>query len=235
MVPSPWEEVLPQRIAPGRCCREGNQFGKPVRETRSEWANGAQPARPAPCPPWACTVSVRVGSLGETHTCVRPEASCVPVRLCRGGPWSGKSIACSGRTRGKQTGLAELLRIDSRSAGSSQGWSRHSPGNVSCRESASAARLSFPGMWTARSDLNSMLLQRRRGRASCDMRCDRIPPSRLMYKTATVLSVRTSTCFPNSSGRNCREAKCTAHSSRQLMCQSSWGLSRAPRLPARCM
>ncbi len=34
------------------------------------------------------------------------------------------------------------------------GWSRHSLGNVSGRESTSAARLSFPGMWTARSDLN---------------------------------------------------------------------------------
>ncbi len=115
------------------------------------------------------------------------------------------------------------------------GWSSHSPGNESCRESASAARLSFPGMWTARSDLNCVGLQRRRWRASCDMRCDRIPPSRLMYETAAVLSVRTSTCLPNSNGRNCRKAKCTAHSSRQLMCQSSRALSRAPRLPARCM
>ncbi len=50
-------------------------------------------------------MSVRVGSLGEMHTCVRPKASCVPVRLCRGGPQSGKSTAGSGRTRGKQTGL----------------------------------------------------------------------------------------------------------------------------------
>ncbi len=40
------------------------------------------------------------------------------------------------------------------------GWSCHSPGNVSCRESASAARLSFPGMWTARSDLSCVWLQR---------------------------------------------------------------------------
>ncbi len=101
------------------------------------------------------------------------------------------------------------------------GWSRHSLGNVSCRESASAAWLSFPGMWTARSDLNCMWLQRRRWRASCDMRCDRIPPSRLMYETAAVLSVQTSTCLPNSSGMNCRRARCTAHSSRQLMCQSN--------------
>ncbi len=108
------------------------------------------------------------------------------------------------------------------------GWRRHSPGNVSCRESVSAARLSSPGMWTARSVLNCVWLQRRRWRASCDMRCDRIPPSRLIYETAAVLSMQTSTCLPNSSGRNCRKAKCTAHSSRQLM-------SRAPRLPARCM
>ncbi len=81
----------------------------------------------------------------------------------------------------------------------------------------------FPGMWTVRSDLNCVWLQRRRWRESCDMRCDRISPSRLMYETAAVLSVRTSTCLPNSSGRNCRKAKCAAHSSRQLMCQSSRG------------
>ncbi len=95
------------------------------------------------------------------------------------------------------------------------GWSHHSPGNVSCRESASAARLSFSGMWTAYSDLNCMWLQRRRWRASCDMRCDRIPPNRLIYETAAVLSVRTSTCLPNSSGRNCRKARCIVHSSNQ--------------------
>ncbi len=38
----------------------------------------------------------------------RPEASSVPVRLCRGGPRSGKSAAGIGRTRGKQTGPPEL-------------------------------------------------------------------------------------------------------------------------------
>ncbi len=108
------------------------------------------------------------------------------------------------------------------------GWSRHSLGNVSCRESASAARLSSPGMWTARSDLSSVLLQRRRWRASCDMRRDRIPPNRLMYETAAVLSVWTNTCLPNSSGRNCRKARCTANSSRQLMCQSSRGPVQSP-------
>ncbi len=64
--------------------------------------------------------TMRVGSLGEMHTCVRPEASCVPVHLCRVGPRSGKSTAGSGRTRGKQTGPPELSQIDSRSAGSSR-------------------------------------------------------------------------------------------------------------------
>ncbi len=34
------EEVLPQRNAPGRCCREGNEFGKP-----------GLPAGPDPRPP----------------------------------------------------------------------------------------------------------------------------------------------------------------------------------------
>ncbi len=60
------------------------------------------------------------------------------------------------------------------------------------------------------------------------MWCDHIPPSRLMYETAAVLSVRTSTCLPNISGRNCRKAKCTAHNSRQLMCQSSRGPVQSP-------
>ncbi len=49
-----------------------------------------------------------------------------------------------------------------------------------------------------------------------------------MYETAAVLSVRTSTCLPNSSGRNSRKAKCTAHSSRQLMCQSRRGPVQSP-------
>ncbi len=40
------------------------------------------------------------------------------------------------------------------------------------------------------------------------MQSDRIPPNRLIYETAAVLSVRTSTCLPNSSGRNCRKARC---------------------------
>ncbi len=37
------------------------------------------------------------------------------------------------------------------------------------------------------------------------------------------------TCLPNSSGRNCCKAKCTTHSSRQLMCQSSRGPVQSPK------
>ncbi len=114
-----WKEVLPQWNAPGREGKE-KSHGKWVRQTRSGWACMARPAGPAPHPPWACTVSVRAGSLGETHTCVKPEASCVPVHPCRGGPRSGRSTAGSGRTRGRQTGLLQLPRIDSRSDGSSR-------------------------------------------------------------------------------------------------------------------
>ncbi len=171
----------PERGGPSseECAREVLSRGKWVRETRSEWAKAVQPAGPAPRPPWACTVSVRVGSLGETHTCVKPEARCVPVRPCRGGPRSGKNTAGSGRTRGKQTGPPELSMNRLQISRIVSGWR-----DVSCRESALAARLSFPGMWTAHSDLNCVWLQRRRWRASCDLRCDRIPPNRLMYETA---------------------------------------------------
>ncbi len=46
-------------------------------------------------------------SLGETHTCVKPEASCVPVRLCRGGPLSGKKqLAVGGLVGSKQVHLS---------------------------------------------------------------------------------------------------------------------------------
>ncbi len=173
--------LSPERGGPSseECAREVLSRGKWVRETRSEWAKAAQPAGPAPRPPWACTVSVRVGSLGETHTCVKPEARCVPVHPCRGGPRSGKNTAGSGRTRGKQTGPPELSMNRLQISRIVSGWR-----DVSCRESALAARLSFPGMWTAHSDLNCVWLQRRRWRASCDLRCDRIPPNRLMYETA---------------------------------------------------
>ncbi len=101
------------------CAREGLSRGESFRETRSGWASKARPAGPAPRPPWPCTVSVRAGSLGAKHTCVKPEASCVPAHPCRGGPLSGRNTPGSQRTRVKQTGLPQLPRINTRSAGSS--------------------------------------------------------------------------------------------------------------------
>ncbi len=68
------------------CAREGLSWEEWVRETRSGWASMVRPAGPAPHPPWPCTVSVWAGSLGETHTCLKSEASCVLVLPCRGGP-----------------------------------------------------------------------------------------------------------------------------------------------------
>ncbi len=44
--------------------KEGLSRGASVLGTKSEWASTAPRARPAPCPPWSCTVSVREGSLG---------------------------------------------------------------------------------------------------------------------------------------------------------------------------
>ncbi len=106
----------PERGGPSseECAREVLSRGKWVRETRSGWG-----ATSRTCSSSSLSLhSVCASRL--THTCVRPEASCVPVRLCRGGPRSGKSTAGSGRTRGRQTGLPELPWIDSRSAGSSR-------------------------------------------------------------------------------------------------------------------
>ncbi len=80
----------------------------------------------------------------------------------------------------------------------------------------------------ARSDLRCFRLQRRRWRASCDMRRERRPPCRLMYATVAVLSVRTSTCSPRKRLLRRFKARCTASNSRQLMCQCSWGPVQTP-------
>ncbi len=108
------------------------------------------------------------------------------------------------------------------------GWSCHSPGRAGWRESSSAAWLSSPGTWTARSDIRCFWLQRRRWRASCDMRRERRPPWWLMYTTVAVLSVRTSTCFSCSSVLKRRRASQTASNSRQLICHCSWGPVQSP-------
>ncbi len=98
MMPSPWERRSFLRGMPqgGAVIREWD------RETRSGWASVARPAGLAPRPPWSCTVSVQLGSLGETHTCVKPESSCLPVCPCQGGPRSGRNTAGNWRTREKR-------------------------------------------------------------------------------------------------------------------------------------
>ncbi len=97
--------------------REGLSRGAWVPGTRSGWANRAQLARPAPRPPWLCTRSVQVGSLGETHTCEGPGASCAPVHLCRVSPQTGSRTTGSGRFLARQTGLPEPRRTPPKSAG----------------------------------------------------------------------------------------------------------------------
>ncbi len=198
------------------CAKEGLSQGKLVQETRSWWASTAPPGGPAPRPPWACTESVRLGSLGEMHTCLKSETSCVPVRPCRGGPRSGKNTAGCGRTCGKQTGPPELPQIDYRSAGSSR------DGVAILRGTWAVVRVHRLHDWASLGCGQRAVIW-----AASDYRG--IPPSWLMYETAAVLSVRTNTCLPNSSGQNCREARYTAKSSRQLMCQSSRGPVQSPK------
>uniref|UniRef100_A0A8C1GRH4 HIVEP zinc finger 2b n=1 Tax=Cyprinus carpio TaxID=7962 RepID=A0A8C1GRH4_CYPCA len=70
-------------------------------------------------------------SLGETHICEGPTASCVPQLAVRGF-WRGKQVYLSG---------SKCLQI----SWTVWGWSRHSPGSAA-RDSSSAAQLSSPGM-----------------------------------------------------------------------------------------
>ncbi len=116
MVPSPWERRFFLR---GMC--QGGAVAREMSSGNQVWV-GQWGATSRTCSSSSLSLhSVCMSRLtGETHTCVRPEASCVPVRLRRGGPQSGRSTAGSGRTRGRQTGLPELPRIDSRSARSSR-------------------------------------------------------------------------------------------------------------------
>ncbi len=190
---------------------------------RTGWASMVQLTGPAPRLPWLCTGSVQEGSLGETHICEGPGASCAPVHPCRECPRSGNKTAGNGSSPERQTGLPVRIRRDPK-----WGWSRHSPGSAGCRESSSAARLSTPGMWMARRNLRCFWLQRRRWRASCHMRWERRPPWRLMYATVAVLSVRISACLPCSSPLRRPSARRTASNSRQLMCQCSWGPVHRP-------
>ncbi len=172
--------------------REGLSRGAWVSGTRSCWANMEPLTRPAPRPPWSCTVSLLVGSLGGTHICAGPGASCVPVHPCRALPRLGCRTPGSGWFLEMQTGPHEQLWI----SWTAWGWSLHSTGSAA-RDSSSAARLNTPGMWMARRDLRCFWLQRRMWRASCDMRRKRKPSCRLIYAT--------SPCCPYGPERSCSE------------------------------
>ncbi len=167
---------------PGRGCREENEFGKP--------GPGGPERRDQQdlllvLPDLHSVCASRLTG-GNAYLHRARGQLCASASVPRVPSVREKQLAVGGLAGSKQVYLSfpnrlQISRIVS-------GWSRHSPGKVSCRESASAARLSSPGMWTARSDLSRVWLQRRRWRASCDMRRDRIPPIRLIYDTAAVLS-----------------------------------------------
>ncbi len=179
-------------------------------------------------PPWPCTGSVREGSLGETHICVGPRgqlcASASVQRVPSDREKNNWQWDVSGEANRSTWASPKRLQI----SWSTSGWSRHSSRRVGWRESSSAARLSLPGTWTAWSDLRCFWLQRRRWRASCDMRRERRPPWWLMYAMVPVLSVRTSTCFSCSSVLKWRRASHTASNLRQLICHCSWSPVQSP-------
>ncbi len=127
----------PERGVPSseECTREVLSRGKLVRETRSGWANGVRPAGPAPRPPWACTVSVRVGSLGETNTCVRPRPA-VCQCVCAEGALGQREVQLVvgglGGTRGSggpgSVASAEMVSYEAIRAVWLQLWMPYAPG-----------------------------------------------------------------------------------------------------------
>ncbi len=103
---SPWERR--SFHAPRRVCCEENEFGKPC-PGRSLWRDQQDLLLVLP------DLAVYASRLIGANAYLR-KASCVPVCQCL----HNTNTAGSGRTRGKQTGLPELSRIDSRSAESSR-------------------------------------------------------------------------------------------------------------------
>ncbi len=97
-------------------------------------------------------------------------------------------------------------------------WSLYSPGSAG-RDIPKAAWLFRPEMPMA---LSGLRCQRRRWHASCGMQWERKSPCQLMYATAAVLSVRTSSSLPQKRPLRRFKARRTANNSRQLMCQCSW-------------
>ncbi len=231
MVPSPWERrsfLLGMRQG-GTVAREMSS-GNQVRV--GQWG-----ATSRTCSSSSLSLhSVCASRLtGETHTCVRPEASCVPVRLCRGGPRSERSTAGSGRTRGRQTGLPELPRIDSRSAGSSR------DGVAILRGTWAVVRACRPHDWAAPGCEQHAVTW-----TACDSRGGdggrAVTCGVIVYPPAGWYT-RSPQCCPCGLARACPTAVAgtAARLNALPTAPGSWcakavgALSRAPRLPARCM
>ncbi len=143
---------------------------------------------------------------GGKHTYTGAAASCVAVCPCR----------VSSRSASKQiyrSGSENLLI-----SWTIWEWSLYSPGSAG-RDLPKAAWLFRPEMPMA---LSGLRCQRRRWHASCGMQRERRSPCRLMYATAAVLSVRTSSSLPQKRPLRRFKARRTANNSRQLMCQCSW-------------
>ncbi len=123
MVPSPWERKSFLRgMGQGGAVAGRMSSGNQVRV-------GQNGATSRTCSSSSLTLhSVCASRLtGGMHTCIEPEASCVPVRPCRGCPRSGrKPLAVGGLARSKQVTWASPNRLQISRIVS--GWSRHSPG-----------------------------------------------------------------------------------------------------------
>ncbi len=109
------KEVLPQRNGPGRGCREENEFGKP--------GPGGPERRDQQdlllvLPDFAQCLCEQA-HWGNAYLHRDRGQLCASASVPRV-PSVREKTTGSGRTREKQTGLPELLRIDSKSAGSSR-------------------------------------------------------------------------------------------------------------------
>ncbi len=203
MVPSPWERiVLPQRNGPGRGCREENEFGR----------------KPGPGGPERRDQQDLLLVLPDFAQC-----------LCEQAHWGNAYLH---RARGQLCASASVPRVALGQGENHWQWEDSREANRSTWASPNRlqnSRIVSDGVAILRgkSELSWERVgphdwappecgQRAAIWAACDSRggdggravtCGVIvyPPIRLIYDTAAVLSVRTNTCLPNSSGRNCRQ------------------------------
>ncbi len=218
MVPSPWERR--SFHAPRRGCCEENEFGKPC-PGRSLWRDQQDLLLVLP------DLAVYASRLIGANAYLR-KASCVPVPPQYKYSWQREDSREANRSTWAFPNRLQISRILS-------GWSRHSLGNVSCHEKASAAGLSSPGMWTAGSDLSCVWLQRRRWRwtVTCGMIVD-LPASWCMRQPQCCPYGPTHAWLTAVAGTASRlDALPAALGS--WFAKAVEAPSRDPRLPARCM